>query len=260
MHAVLLRNLNGRPPMTDPFGKRGRAWLDGLELPCLRQLDVLAGEVGILEKQIAQHALGSKDIRRLMTVPGVSLTTAATFIAAVGEIDRFRSPRKLVSYLGLDPQVRQSGSERARHGRISKQGGAQARQMLTEAAFVAVGPAGPMRAFYERVRARPGSQIAVVAVARKLAVLLATPVATPIGASAGPVPGRLLLAQGKEVSCPALPRTAGLARAVCRCHSYRERRPHRYRRPLDRLDDRDLAQVAVAIVLSKGSAVADARV
>jgi transposase len=125
----------------------------------------------MLEKEIAQHALASDDIRRLMTVPGVSLTTAATFIAAVGEIDRFPSPRKLVGYLGLDPKVRQSGREPARHGRISKQGDAQTRQMLTEAACVAVSTAGPMRAFYERVRARRGGQIAIVAVARKLTVL-----------------------------------------------------------------------------------------
>ena len=91
-----------------------------------------------------------------MTVPGVSLMTATTFIAAVGDIRRFPDPRKLVSYLGLDPKVRQSGSGAAHHGRISKQGAAQARQMLTEAAIVAVGAPGPMRAFYERVRARRG--------------------------------------------------------------------------------------------------------
>ena len=106
-----------------------------------------------------------------MTVPGVSLMTAATFIAAVGDIRRFHEPRKLVSYLGLDPKVRQSGIGAARHGRISKQGASQVRQMLAEAAFVAVSTPGPMRAFYERVRARRGSQIAIVAVARKLAVL-----------------------------------------------------------------------------------------
>jgi transposase len=180
LHAVLMRNLKGRPPMTDVFGKSGRRWLGELELPpderqtvdgCLRQIDFLDGEIKMLEKEIAQHALASQDIQRLMTVPGVSLMTAATFISAVGEIDRFHSPRKLVGYLGLDPKVRQSGSEPARHGRISKQGAAQVRQMLTEAAFVAVSTAGPMRAFYQRVRARRGSQIAIVAVARKLAVL-----------------------------------------------------------------------------------------
>jgi transposase len=180
VHAVLVRNLKGRPPMTDAFGKRGRAWLAELELPdderqtvdgCLRQVDFLDAEIAILERAVADHALASEDIRRLITVPGVSLVTAATFIAAVGDIQRFGNPRRLVSYLGLDPKVRQSGIGAARHGRISKQGAAQVRQMLTEAAIVAVSTAGPMRAFYERVRARRGSQIAIVAVARKLAVL-----------------------------------------------------------------------------------------
>jgi transposase len=180
VHAVLMRNLKGRPPMSDAFGRRGRAWLAALELPgderqtvdgCLRQIDFLDGEIAALERAIAEHGLASAEIRRLMTVPGVSLMTAATFIATVGDIRRFPAPRKLVSYLGLDPKVRQSGSEPARHGRISKQGASQARQMLTEAAFVAVSTAGPMRSFYERVRARRGSQIAIVAVARKLAVL-----------------------------------------------------------------------------------------
>src|SRR5829696_2675529 len=106
-----------------------------------------------------------------MTVPGVSLMTATTFIAAVGDIRRFADPRKLVGYLGLDPKVRQSDAGAAHQGRISKQGASQVRQMLTEAAIVAVSTPGPLRAFYERVRARRGSQIAIVAVARKLAVL-----------------------------------------------------------------------------------------
>jgi transposase len=180
VHAVLMRNLKGRPPMTDAFGKRGRVWLAELDLPdderqtvdgCLRQVDFLDAEIAILERAIADHALASPEIRRLMTVPGVSLVTATTFMAAVGDIQRFGNPRRLVSYLGLDPKVRQSGVAPARHGRISKQGASQVRQMLTEAAFVAVSTAGPMRAFYERVRARRGSQIAIVAVARKLAVL-----------------------------------------------------------------------------------------
>jgi len=180
VHAVLMRTLKGRPPMSDLFGRGGRVWLGELELPaderetvdgCLRQIDFLDAEIAILERGIAEHALGSDAIKRLMTVPGVSLMTAATFIAAVGDVRRFRDPGKLVSYLGLDPKVRQSGSGPARHGRISKQGASEVRHMLAEAAHVAVNTAGPMRAFYERVRVRRGRQIAIVAVARKLAVL-----------------------------------------------------------------------------------------
>jgi transposase len=179
-HAVLARNLKGRPPMTDVFGKAGREWLAALELPadesetvqgCLREVDFLDSEVGLIESELAAQGLSSEEIRRLMTVPGVSLVSAATFVAVVGDINRFSSPKRLVSYLGLDPRVRQSGEAPARHGRISKQGSPEARHMLCEAAWVAVRTPGPLRAFYERLRARRGAQIALVATARKLSVL-----------------------------------------------------------------------------------------
>ena len=106
-----------------------------------------------------------------MTVPGVNVICAATFLAAVGDIRRFPTSRKLVGYLGLDPSVRQSGSAPARGGRISKQGSPPARWALVEAAWSVVQQPGPLHAFYERIRARRGTKIAVVAVARKLAVL-----------------------------------------------------------------------------------------
>ncbi len=179
-HAVLQRNLKGRPPMSDVFGKGGREWLAALELPadesetlqcCLREVDFLDNEIGLIERELARQALSSEEIRRLMSVPGVSLVSAAAFVAAVGDIHRFASPKKLVSYLGLDPRVRQSGEGPARHGHISKQGSAEARHMLCEAAWVAVRTPGPLRAFHERVRARRGAQVALVASARKLGVL-----------------------------------------------------------------------------------------
>jgi Transposase IS116/IS110/IS902 family len=78
-----------------------------------------------------------------MTVPGVSLVSAATFVAVVGDIRRFETPKKLVGYVGLDPKVRQSSEQTARHGRISKQGSAAARHVLCEAAWIAVRTPGP---------------------------------------------------------------------------------------------------------------------
>ncbi len=104
IHAVLQRRLQGKPPCSDLFGVKGRRWLAGLELPLeeresvdagLRHIDFLDAEVAAVEKLIAQQALDWPEIRRLMTVPGVNLICAATFIAAVGHAGRFPTSRKL---------------------------------------------------------------------------------------------------------------------------------------------------------------------
>ena len=167
--AVLVRNLKGRPPVSDLFGKKGRAWLTGLVLPidesqtvqgCLRQLDFLCGEIELIDRGLAEQALASGEIRRLMTIPGVGVTTAATVMATIGDVQRFANADRLVGYLGLDPRSRQSGATPARHGRISKQGSSAARHVLLEAAWAAIKTPGPLRAFYQRVRARRGAQIA----------------------------------------------------------------------------------------------------
>jgi len=92
-------------------------------------------------------------------------------LAAIGDVSRFASSEKLVSYLGLNPSVRQSGDGPAHHGRISKHGRAHARAMLVEAAWAAARAPGPLRAFFIRIQSRRGKQVAAVATARKIAVL-----------------------------------------------------------------------------------------
>jgi transposase len=119
----------------------------------LRQIAFLDGEIAEVERLIALQAMQWPQIGRLMTVPGVNLIVAATFLAAVGDIRRFPNTNKLVGYLGLDPRVRQSGDQPAKNGRISKQGSAHGRHALVEAAWSAVRQPGPLRAFYQRVRA-----------------------------------------------------------------------------------------------------------
>jgi transposase len=180
IHAVLVRRLMGRPPVSDLFGVKGRRWLGSLELPleesetveaCLRHIEFLDSEIAAVERHIAAQALRSAEIRRLMTVPGVNVICAASFMAAVGEIRRFQNPRALTGYLGLDPRVYQSGSAPATGGHISKQGSASTRWALVEAAWSVVRQPGPQHAFYVRIRARRGHGIAVVASARKLACL-----------------------------------------------------------------------------------------
>jgi transposase len=142
IHAALHRSLL-RSPVSDLFGRRGRRWFSQVELPiheqhtiesCLRQVDLLDEELQAIDRAIAERALADERIRRLMTLPGVDVVVAAALVATIGEIERFDHPRKLTSYLGLDATVSQSGSEPARHGRISKQGNSMARRLLVEAA------------------------------------------------------------------------------------------------------------------------------
>jgi transposase len=173
VHAVLMRRLEGKPPCSDLFGVKGRKWLRRLSLPpeeaetsrprCAISPS-LDREIEQVERQVARRMLTWPEAKRLMTVPGVNLIAAATFLAAVGDIARFGNSRKLVAYLGLDPRVRQSGDQPARSGRISKRGSVSARLALVEATWSVVGQPGPLRAFYLRVRARRGHGKAIVAV------------------------------------------------------------------------------------------------
>jgi transposase len=125
---------------------------------CLRQIEFLDREIGLVERALAEQVLASAQMRRLLTLPGVNFVTAAALIAAIGEVSRFPTARHLVSYLGLDPRVRQSGSEPARHGRISKQGPGETRHVLVEAAWDATRTAGPLRAFHRADRGSPWRQ------------------------------------------------------------------------------------------------------
>jgi transposase len=179
IHAVLMRCLKDRPPASDLFGVKGRAWLAEQQLALTERETVdsavrpsfLDSEIAEVERLIAAEALSWPEVKRLMTVPGVNVIVAATFMAAVGDIRRFPDRRKLTGYLGLDPRVRQSGAGPANHGHISKQGSSSARHALVEACWSTVRQPGPIAGFYQRIKARRGHSIAIVASARELACL-----------------------------------------------------------------------------------------
>jgi hypothetical protein len=59
----------------------------------LRQIDFLDREIALLDAKIAHFVLGSREAQRLMTMPGIDVTSAAALIAAVGDIRRFATPR-----------------------------------------------------------------------------------------------------------------------------------------------------------------------
>lgn len=174
MQSILHAHLIPACPHQDLCAPKGRAWLGQQVLPTderlaierhLREFDRLGEDLQAVERDLARSALADERVARLMTI-------ALAIVAAVGAAERFERPQKLVSYLGLNPSVRQSGPGPAHHGRITKQGRGHARGMLVEAAWAAARVPGPLRAFFQRVRTRRGQHVAAVATARKLAVLI----------------------------------------------------------------------------------------
>ena len=179
IHAILLRNLL-TVEVTDLFGNAGRAFLAKVELPAperllleadLRSLDFLEAEVTAAEQALAKLVYEDEQIRRLLTIPGIALTSAAGLKAAIGDVRRFRAPANLVSYFGLNPSVYQTGMK-AYSGHITHQGRAHARAVCVEAAQLLVRVPGPFHAFFLRLRRRKSYGVAITAVARKLTVLV----------------------------------------------------------------------------------------
>jgi transposase len=181
IHSVLATHLIGKCPASDLFGKKGRVWLGEQPLPLderlgveqrLRELDRLDEDQAAIDRLLGQAVLTNPHMQRLLTIAGIDATVAIGILAAVGDIGRFASATKLVSYFGLNPTVHQSGGLPAKHGKISKRGRSHARAMLVEAAWAAAKAPGPLRAFFLRILQRRGQQIAAVATARKLAVIV----------------------------------------------------------------------------------------
>src|SRR3989442_3350708 len=124
VHAVLQRTLKGRPPASDLFGKRGRAWLDDQDLPAderqtvqasLRHVDFLDGELRLVDRAIAEQVLGWPEVRPIMTIPGMGAAAAAGVMASSGDSRRVPTPHLLGAYLGIDPRVRQTVPRPDRH-------------------------------------------------------------------------------------------------------------------------------------------------
>ncbi|MBV1796622.1 IS110 family transposase [Siccirubricoccus sp. G192] len=132
------------------------------------------GQVYQLDREIRAAIRQDQACRLLMTAPGVGCMTAVSYVAAVEDPSEFRSARAVSAWIGLTPRRYQSG-EIDVSGRISRQGDKLLRSYLYEAAAHVLTRAttdSALRRWGEAVRARIGFKRAVVAVARKLAVVL----------------------------------------------------------------------------------------
>lgn len=111
---------------------------------------------------------------RLMTIPGVGPLTALNFVAGVDDPHRFKESRTVAAFFGLTPRAYQSG-EITRSGGISRRGDANVRRALFNAGRVLLINSRSqcsLRVWGLRIAKAKGSKIAIVACARKLAVLM----------------------------------------------------------------------------------------
>jgi transposase len=148
----------------DPWASRRRQEL-------LDLLDRLNPSLAELDRAVAKEAEQRPAARCLMEQPGVGPVTALMFVLTIGPVERFRTSKQGVSYLGLNPRESSSGG-RQRLGSISKQGNSMARFLLVEAAQTAARYDEELRRDYQRLKFRRGTAVAKVAIARKLAVRL----------------------------------------------------------------------------------------
>jgi transposase len=182
VHALLDRNGIANSEFSDLFGKRGMEWLKSVELSVLdrlmldnhlEHLESLRRQVEAVDKEITLRASRDEYVKLLLSMTGVDIFTALLIRSEIGDISRFSSYKKLISWAGLAPSLHQSGSVEY-HGRITKQGSRVLRWIMVEAARVAVNHDSKLSEFYERVKHRRGSQKAIVAVACKMLKIIWT--------------------------------------------------------------------------------------
>ncbi|MDQ3816201.1 MAG: IS110 family transposase [Acidobacteriota bacterium] len=159
--------------------------------PLVLLLQGLTEQIKAADERLAALAKEDEVVARLCTAPGVGPVTAASFVSALDEADRFAGPKQARAYLGLVPSERSSG-ERQQRGHISKAGPGRARYMLVEAAWTILRRRSPTNSALHEwatgIAARRGSRVAVIALARKLAGILYAMWrdGTTFGAHAGP--------------------------------------------------------------------------
>ena len=143
-------------------------------LPLLDARLVFYKTFRVLDNRTRHLAQNDPICQRLMTAPGVGFVTALTYKAGVDDPSRFQRSRTVAAHFGLTPRRRQSG-EVDIEGRISKSGDAEVRRTLYTAANSMLTRSSqwtPLKAWGMKLKKTRGNKKAVVAVARKLAVIL----------------------------------------------------------------------------------------
>jgi len=163
--------------------------------PLLNQIAALNTNIRQMDRSIEQLAERYPEIKILRTAPGVGPLIAAAYVLTLDRPDAVQHSRQVGAFLGLRPRQSQSGDSDPQH-RISKAGNIYLRTLLVQAAHYVLGHFGPdseLRRWGLKLAAsggKRGKRRALVAVARKLAVILHRLWQTGNGWQAFPQPAR----------------------------------------------------------------------
>jgi transposase len=138
-----------------------------------REICVFEAAIADINASIHQEQAGNDQANLLLSIPGVGPVTAMTFMAYVGDGNRFANGRQVSNYAGMTSRVDSSG-ETTKLGGISKRGCSAIRAVVVQAAWAAVlmkGP-NPLKEKFQDLAARRGKGRAIVAIARRILELM----------------------------------------------------------------------------------------
>lgn len=179
IQSILLRN-GVKHPFSDLFGKKGRKFLESTDLKeseklrldsYLAILDSLEKEKRNITERIEELCKADKKAMLLTTIPGISYYSALLMTSEIGEIERFRNPKKLCSYAGLVPKVMQSGYKEF-HGRTIKECNQNLKWILNQCTHIHIRNCrSRITKMYYRI-AKKDTNKATIAASRKMLVAI----------------------------------------------------------------------------------------
>jgi transposase len=157
-------------------------WLKGLDLrrgvlkACFESLielyEYLTDQLMKMNQRVKELSQGSKyrkRVRLLRTVPGIGTLIAMEILVELQDMERFKRPDELASYIGLTPSEFSTG-QYIRQGRITRCGNKRVRTCLVESGWILIQKDPLMRESYHQLKQFKGAKRAIIAIARKLII------------------------------------------------------------------------------------------
>ena len=176
IHQLIDRNHIKRPKVKNIFGVAGRTFLKGLNLSPIDQkllkdhlelLDNLHQHIRKTEVWIGKELKNNHLMDILITLPGFGKVLSALAALEIDDISRFRTPAKFASYSALIPSTFASGGK-VYHGDLIPNGNRWLKYVFIEAAWVSIRTSTYCRFYFEKMKDRKNSNVAIVALARRL--------------------------------------------------------------------------------------------